>query len=425
MSARYRVVGKLGEGGHGVVHEAIQLGLSRRVALKRLRPQAKGARTIVERFYREAEVCARLNHPNIVTAYDGGDDEDGPFIAFEFLEGETLSELFKRDGVLPAVRVAAIAIQVLHALAYAHRLGIVHRDIKPGNIFVCKSADERDVVKVIDFGIAKQPMRESLSGLTRPGEIVGSITFMAHEQLYSLPVDGRADIYSLGVCMYVLLSGAKPFDGETVQDFLASLNGPPVPLAARAPTIPDGLAAIVDRALQRDPVRRYATAGHMQDVLVAWTLGALDARRGESDDETTLVRALAGNDISRAVQAATSPTRVIAEAPSAVVNTDAGKTVDSPPTDGSVEPLELEDVQSTAKMPFLALAPDPSPEQLEPSRAKRRRSQLPTASSRVSDLRPASDGPRPTSAARLVIGLLVGLVLCGCAVVALKTFVPH
>ena len=405
------------------MHEATHVALSRRVALKRLRPQAKGTRTIVERFYREAEVCARLNHPNIVTTYDGGDDEDGPFIAFELLEGETLLDSFKRQGVLPAVRVAAIAIQVLHALAHAHRLGIVHRDIKPANIFVCKSADERDIVKVIDFGIAKEPMRESLSGLTRPGEIVGSITFMAHEQLYNRPVDGRADVYSLGVCMYVLLAGAKPFDGENVQDFLAAMNRPHVPLAQRAPSIPEGLAAIVDRALQRDPALRYATASHMQDVLVAWTLGALDARRaGADEDDTTLVRLLVGDDIQRAMQSDTAPTRVGAEgAPTTLA---AGEAIASPPTVAPAEPLELDHVQNTVKMALLPPTSDSdvSPVQSQPSTSKLGRSQVVSAPIHSVELGPGLAGPMPTSAARLIIALLVGLVLCGGALVVLKMF---
>ncbi len=267
--ATYEVIRKLGEGSHGIVFEAEQVELKRRVALKRLRPELRGRARMVERFAREAQVCGSLNHPNVATVHDSGVDESGPFIAFELLRGETLLDLARREAPLPPSVVLDIVDGALLGLGSAHACGIVHRDIKPANVFLCVRPDGSTTVKLLDFGIAKRPTRESLTGLTNPGDVVGSYSFMAHEQLFQKEVDGRTDLYSLGVCMYMLLSGVKPFDAATVQDLLLQFNERPTPLSQRVPSLSPALSATVQRALERDPGDRFASAEEMRVALLA------------------------------------------------------------------------------------------------------------------------------------------------------------
>jgi serine/threonine protein kinase len=267
--ATYEVIRKLGEGSHGVLYEAEQVELKRRVAMKRLRPELRGRARMVERFAREAQVCGSLNHPNVVTVHDSGVDESGPFIAFELLLGETLLDLGRREAPLPPSVVLDIVDETLLGLGSAHACGIVHRDIKPANVFLCVRPDGTTTVKLLDFGVAKTPMRESVTGLTNPGDVVGSFSFMAQEQLFQRELDGRADLYSVGVCMYMLLSGVKPFDAETVQDLLLQLNRKPTPLNHRVPSLSPALSAAVHRALERDPKDRFASAEEMRAALAA------------------------------------------------------------------------------------------------------------------------------------------------------------
>lgn len=267
--ATYEVIRKLGEGSHGIVYEAEQIELKRRVAMKRLRPEMRGRSRVVERFAREAQVCGSLNHPNVVTVHDSGVDELGPFIAFELLVGETLLELGRREAPLPAEQVVDIVDGTLLGLGSAHACGIVHRDIKPANVFLCDRPDGSTTVKLLDFGVSKRPTRESLTGLTNPGDVIGSFSFMAHEQLFQEHVDGRADLYSVGVCMYMLLSGVKPFDAATVQDLLLQLKQRPTPLTQRVPSLSPALSATVQRALEREPKDRFASAEEMRAAVLA------------------------------------------------------------------------------------------------------------------------------------------------------------
>ena len=265
--ATYKVTRELGEGSHGVVFLAQQVELKRRVAMKRLRPEMLEYPSMVERFAREAYVCGCLNHPNIVTVYDSGVDESGPFIVFELLRGETLFDLGRREGPLQPSVVLDIADEILLGLASAHACGFVHRDIKPTNVFLSVRPDDTTTVKLLDFGIAKSLVPEGRRHLTNPGDVVGSFSFMAPEQLFQEPVDGRADVYSVGVCMYLLLSGEKPFDASTVQDLILQLNADPTPLHDLVPAISSSLSATVRRALERNPADRFASAEEMRAAL--------------------------------------------------------------------------------------------------------------------------------------------------------------
>ena len=269
MVQGYEIVRKLGEGSYGIVYEAEHIKLKRRVALKRLRPEMRGRSDVVERLFREAEVCAKLSHPNIVAVHDTGEDQQGPFIVFELLVGETLADRGLRQGTLPPLEVLNIVSDALLGLAAAHAQGVVHRDIKPANLFLCAQATGVELVKLLDFGVSKQPNRKSLTGLTRPGEVVGSLAFMSREQMHQKDIDGRADLYSLGVCMYLMVAGKKPFDAATVQDLLFQLNQPPVPLARHVPSLPTAFCEVVHRALERDRTKRYDSALAMRDAVLA------------------------------------------------------------------------------------------------------------------------------------------------------------
>ena len=295
--------------------------------MKRLRPELRGRARMVERFAREAQVCGSLNHPNVVTVHDSGVDESGPFIAFELLLGETLLDLGRREAPLPPSVVLDIVDETLLGLGSAHACGIVHRDIKPANVFLCVRPDGTTTVKLLDFGVAKTPTRESVTGLTNPGDVVGSFSFMAQEQLFQKELDGRADLYSVGVCMYMLLSGVKPFDAETVQDLVLQLNQRPTPLNHRVPSLSPDLAATIHRALEPDPKDRFASAEEMR-VALAGCRG--NSRAAWSRSTLT--------DIT--IRESALDTSAPFDAPTAV-----------PPEDGVTEPRGVEPIQRRLAAP--------------------------------------------------------------------------
>lgn len=263
--ASYRILRKLGEGGQGTVYEAEQVDLGRHVALKRLRRELRRDPVIVERFLREARMCAAVKHPNVVTIYESGADEEGPFIAFELLEGESLEERVARDGAQPFSVLGPVAEQILLALEEAHAANLVHRDIKPANVFLTQGRRGLGV-KLLDFGVAKGS-RDYGSRLTMPGDVVGSLAFMAPEQVDGKPVDARTDIYSLGVCLYYMLAGVRPFVGSTTGELLLALDGPPLPVVLRRPDVPTDLGALVHKAMSKEMGRRFSSATEMLDAL--------------------------------------------------------------------------------------------------------------------------------------------------------------
>ncbi len=263
--ASYRILRKLGEGGQGVVFEAEQVDLGRHVALKRLRRELRYDPSVVERFLREARMCASVQHANVVTIYETGADDEGPFIAFELLAGESLETLVAREGPLPFATIGTVTEKILLALEEAHAAGLVHRDIKPANVFL--SPGRRALgVKLLDFGVAKGS-RDYGSRLTMPGDVVGSLAFMAPEQIADEGVDARTDVYSLGVCLYFMLAGIRPFVGATTGELLLALDRPPLPIVLRRPDVPNDLGAFVHRAMARAPDRRFSSATEMLDAL--------------------------------------------------------------------------------------------------------------------------------------------------------------
>jgi serine/threonine-protein kinase len=267
FDGRYRIQRKLGAGGMADVYLAEDQELGRRVAIKILNGRHANDDQFIERFRREAKNAAALNHPNIVSIYDRGEAEDTYYIAMEFLDGRTLKELIVSRGAAPINVAIEYARQILSALRFAHRHGIVHRDIKPHNVLV----DAEGRVKVTDFGIA----RAGTSQMTETGSIVGTAQYLSPEQARGGEVDPRSDLYSLGVVLYELLTGKTPFDGETpVEIAMKHLSNAPKPPSSLRPEIPPELDKVVLRALSKNPDERYQSADEMEADLERVARGA-------------------------------------------------------------------------------------------------------------------------------------------------------
>jgi serine/threonine-protein kinase len=274
LGGRYAVGELLGEGGWGAVYAAVQSDLGRNVALKILHVDVALASDAVSRFQREARAAAALGHPNIVQVTDfQANPGEPPFLVMERLTGATLGTLLRQQKTLPMRRVASIAFQMLSALGVAHGAGIVHRDVKPDNVFLVSMPGIDDFVKLLDFGIAKLSA-ENQAQLTGKGEMLGSPAFMSPEQVRSQEIDARSDIYAVGATMYFALSGRLPFDATNLAALLvAIMDHPPKPLAPLVPELDPLFAALVERALEKDPSRRFASAEEMRVALEPWTTG--------------------------------------------------------------------------------------------------------------------------------------------------------
>jgi serine/threonine-protein kinase len=264
LAERYHIKKKLGEGGMGQVYLAEHVKMGRRCAVKIMSAALSNDPDAVGRFNREAANASRIAHANVCAIYDFGETSDGLiYLAMEFIEGRSLTDLLKETGPLPLPRAGAILAQAADALQAAHDLGIVHRDLKPDNIMVT-TIRGRDVVKVVDFGIAKATGADSRSQkVTRTGLVVGTPEYMSPEQLTGDPLDGRSDIYSLGLVFYRMLTGVLPFKSDSAQEtMIKRLTDDPLPLAEALPggRFPARLQRIIDRALARTAVDRYPTA---------------------------------------------------------------------------------------------------------------------------------------------------------------------
>jgi serine/threonine-protein kinase len=304
FDTRYVIERKLGSGGMADVYLAEDQELGRRVALKLLDDRHASDEQFVERFRREAQSAAGLNHPSIVSIFDRGYAEGTYYIAMEYLDGRTLKELLVKNGPTPVPIAIDYARQILGALAFAHRHGIVHRDIKPHNIVV--GSDGR--LKVTDFGIA----RSGASQMTEAGSIVGTAQYLSPEQARGAPVDQRSDIYSLGIVLYEMLTGKVPFSGETpVEIAMKHLSQVPEPPSKLRSNIPHDLDAVVMRALAKDPEQRYASAEEMDADLARVARGVAVSR--ETEDAMTQV--LAGAGVASAATMVQRPRTTVAPPP--------------------------------------------------------------------------------------------------------------
>jgi serine/threonine protein kinase len=266
---RYNIVNRLGKGSMGEVFLAHDPHIDRKVALKVLQKDHLASKAIVNRFIKEAKAIGRLSHPGIVGVHDVGKDHGTIFIAMEFLEGQPLNEAVRtRKLGMPAI--LDICRQVASALDYAHQRGIVHRDIKPSNLILT----EKDQVKLTDFGIASFD-DASLSLKTRSGDILGTPAYMSPEQIAGKGVDNRSDLYSLGVILYELLAGRRPFVGTNLASlFKAVTEHKMTPPAKSNPSIPKGLNALVLKAIDKDPNRRFQSGAEMAAALNRYLPGA-------------------------------------------------------------------------------------------------------------------------------------------------------
>ncbi len=258
---QYKILAEIGRGGMGIVYKAYQISLNREVALKILPPALSSDENLIKRFLREAEAAAKLSHPNIVQIFDINEIDGIHFFAMEYLRGETLTQKIEREGPLPVKEAVRIGIAVADALSYSHAEGIIHRDIKPGNIMI----DPHGHVKVTDFGLARA--MES-SRLTTTGIIIGTPEYMSPEQAQGEPLDGRSDLYSLGIVLYEALTGKIPFEASTPFAVAQKQIYEPLPLpcSIRA-EIPKELEAVILKCAEKDPAKRYRSGEDFRNAL--------------------------------------------------------------------------------------------------------------------------------------------------------------
>jgi serine/threonine-protein kinase len=275
----YKILEQIGEGGMGAVYKGVDIMLEREVAIKALRPELARQPQIVERFRAEAVTLAKLNHPNIATVHSFLRQGDDFFMAMEFVRGETLDTILRRSGGMSVEQAIPLFCQALEGIEHAHRLGIIHRDIKPGNIMLTETGS----IKVMDFGIARVL---GTARMTRQGNIIGTIEYMSPEQVRGQETDARSDIYSLGILLYEMLTGRVPFHSDSEFELMKSqVDDPPQPPRDFAPHIPLLVEQAIMRSLAKNPEARFQSAGALRAALlnsVNLSTPPLQSRAGSS-----------------------------------------------------------------------------------------------------------------------------------------------
>lgn len=376
VDGRYRVIEQIGRGGMGSVYRAEHIGLGRMFAIKLLRREFCEEEGMVRRFQRESRMAASIESEHVVSIVDSGTLADQrPYFVMELLLGNNLRAELAAQKSLPPVRAVNIALDVCQGLQRAHALGLVHRDLKPENLFLTRGDDGREVVKILDFGVAKS--NDTIT--TRPGALVGTIRYMAPEQVgLDVPLGPATDTYALGVILYECLSGISPFSADTVERTLYRVMTATVPpLRDHVSTLPEGLALAVERAIQRDPAQRYPSARAFAEALLpfAGTRGAKTARgaaMGTADTTQVLEleKPLAAVGASTANPAHNQPTRApswftvgVATLGSATLTAGLVWTLRSPPQ-GSVSTATTSTPQTSSAViaPVAAAASAPAPQ---------------------------------------------------------------
>lgn len=291
LNDRYRLEAPLGQGGMGVVYRGTDTLIQRAIAVKLIRP-ASGLTLdddVAERFLREAKNTARLHHEHLIEVFDLGRTEDGDlYLVMELLEGESLSARLRREGAFDASTCVHIGAQIARALQVAHTSEVIHRDLKPANVMLVTRAGDDAFVKVLDFGVAKSLAGDQQTQLTQTGMLVGTLDYMAPEQIMGHPVEPRSDIYSLGIVLYRMACGLTPFrDGGVPALVNAHLNTPPQPLAELVAEIPPALEAVILKCLAKRPAQRFRSMTELAEALEASLLpGAVAVSlEAPSDDE--------------------------------------------------------------------------------------------------------------------------------------------
>lgn len=305
---RYQIDGELGKGAMGVVYKAVDPTIGRTVALKTMRLDVQGLENeeMLRRFKNEARAAGVLNHPNIVTIYDAGEAEGLFYIAMEFIEGQTLAAIINQHRVLPVEQIIRYTRQICSGLDFAHSKSIVHRDVKPANIMVAPDG----TAKIMDFGIAK------LGGnMTATGTVLGTPSYMSPEQVRGRVLDGRTDLFSLGVMVYEMLTGEKPFAGQNVTTIIYKIvNETPIPPRELDVSIHPGLSAVVTRALAKSPDERFASGTEFADALENYKSFGTDANATQALATSDLTlpgeRTLVGSATLSGAAAAAAPARI-------------------------------------------------------------------------------------------------------------------
>ena len=274
IAGQFKILEKIGSGGMGAVYKAEQPEMRRFVAVKILHPRYLSRPDLVSRFRREARAMSHLSHPNTARVFLYGQLDDGAcYFVMEYLAGKNLAQTVRAEGPMDVTRAVNIMVQVCGALEEAHKQGIVHRDLKPENVFLTTQGGISDYPKVLDFGLAKVTEREMRPGsliLTQEGMVFGTPEFMSPEQARGEKLDGRSDIYSLGIIMYELLTGKLPFDANQPMEFIQKhIKEPPLPLSKRAPNRewPPGLWEVLEKSLAKKVDQRFATANEFAGAL--------------------------------------------------------------------------------------------------------------------------------------------------------------
>ena len=285
IDQKYRITRLLGEGGMGAVYEAIQLSNGHLVALKVLHTTL-GDPAARARFEREARALSELRHESLVRVLDYSARGEHSYFVMELAPGLHLSALTAKDGPLQPERVAKIALAVLGALDVAHGCGIIHRDVKPQNIQVSPFSGGGDAVRLLDFGLAKDLSGRPQHALTEAGVVVGTMQYMAPEQAQASKLDARVDLYAVGTCMYLALTGRRPFEGQTgLGLYRAVLSGKPMPLIvsrAGGPGLPAALVAIVERAMEKDRTKRFGSAREMAHAIASYLASSHTSHTGHT-----------------------------------------------------------------------------------------------------------------------------------------------
>jgi serine/threonine-protein kinase len=290
IAGRYALRERIGSGSLGIVYRAEQVGVGRKLAIKMLPSDAYRDREIVERFRREGEVLCRLKSPHTVTTFEFDREPDGSlYIAMELSSGSSLAELLRREGPLEWTRALRIMAALCDSLGEAHELGVVHRDLRPENVLVEVRHGARDFVKVLDFGLAK--LLNASVTLSPVGQTVGAVEFSSPEQLQGRPIDGRADLYALGILGYLMMTGRHPFaEARSYGDMVgAHVNRVPAPATSLRPGLPAEVDEVLSRCLAKLAEQRYPTATALAATIgVALQLAARPAEQGETIQEPSL-----------------------------------------------------------------------------------------------------------------------------------------